>query len=43
MTGLHSPYEVPQAPDLRLETDKQTSEASAARVIGFLRDRGILG
>ena len=42
LTGLQSPYEVPQSPDLHLRTADETSQRSAARVIAFLQDRGIL-
>lgn len=39
-TGIHSPYEEPLRPDLVLETDRLTVDASVDRVIRLLRDRG---
>jgi adenylylsulfate kinase-like enzyme len=42
-TGIDSPYEVPEQPDLRLETTQLSLQESAARVMALLRDRQILG
>lgn len=42
-TGISSPYEVPAQPDITLDTSVLNVEHCAARVIGMLRDRGILG
>ncbi|WP_114859405.1 adenylyl-sulfate kinase [Azospirillum brasilense] len=42
-TGIDSPYERPEAPDLRLDTTVEDADALAARVIADLRARGILG
>ncbi|MDX1948039.1 MAG: adenylyl-sulfate kinase [Pirellulaceae bacterium] len=39
-TGLDSPYEPPTHPDLRLESDQQTPEVLAARVLAHLRHIG---
>jgi adenylylsulfate kinase-like enzyme len=35
-TGVSSPYEVPQAPDLLLETVRETVHESAARLMEFI-------
>ena len=42
-TGIDSPYEVPEQPDLRLETTQLSLQQSAARVMALLRERQILG
>jgi sulfate adenylyltransferase len=41
-TGVSDPYEAPEAPDVRVETDRETVEQSAAKIIGLLRARGLL-
>jgi adenylylsulfate kinase-like enzyme len=41
-TGLDSPYEVPEAPELHLRTDGRTPAKSAGVVLAWLRDGGIL-
>ncbi|MEO7093173.1 MAG: sulfate adenylyltransferase, partial [Polyangiales bacterium] len=33
-TGISDPYEVPAAPDVRVETDRETIEQSTAKIIG---------
>ncbi|MGA8401673.1 MAG: adenylyl-sulfate kinase, partial [Stellaceae bacterium] len=42
-TGLDSPYEPPEEPELRLSTVWQTADALAETLIEALRARGILG
>jgi bifunctional enzyme CysN/CysC len=42
-TGIDSPYEVPEQPDLRLETMQLSLQQSAARVMALLRERQVLG
>jgi len=42
-TGLDSPYEPPEAPELRLHTLRQNADALAETLIEALRVRGILG
>jgi adenylylsulfate kinase len=42
-TGISSPYEVPQNPDLIVDTGALTLEASVAKVIKFLHERGVIG
>ncbi|MEX0659900.1 MAG: adenylyl-sulfate kinase [Egibacteraceae bacterium] len=39
-TGVSDPYEPPEAPELHLRTDTETPEASAARVLAYLDERG---
>jgi bifunctional enzyme CysN/CysC len=42
-TGLDSPYEAPEKPELRLETSGQTADDLADKLIEALRERGIIG
>jgi bifunctional enzyme CysN/CysC len=39
-TGVDQPYEAPQAPELRLDTDTASAEANADAVIAMLEARG---
>jgi adenylylsulfate kinase-like enzyme len=41
-TGIDSPYEVPEAPSLTVFTEHESAEQSAARVVAFLKDRGVV-
>jgi adenylylsulfate kinase len=41
LTGVDDPYEPPTAPDLRLETQDQTVEQSAAALEALLTERGL--
>ena len=41
-TGVTAPYEEPTAPDLRLDTELEGAEASAAHVIALLEARGLV-
>jgi len=41
-TGISSPYEEPQQPELRLNTGEQDLETCVARVLVHLRQQGIL-
>lgn len=41
-TGISSPYEEPQQPELRLNTGEKDLEACVARVLAHLRQQGIL-
>ncbi|WP_448208688.1 adenylyl-sulfate kinase [Azospirillum sp. sgz302134] len=43
VTGVDSPYEPPEAPELRLDTGAEDADALAARVVDALRARGIAG
>ena len=42
-TGIDSPYESPESPELRIETEKLSAEAAADRIVSELRARGVLG
>jgi adenylylsulfate kinase len=41
-TGISSPYEEPEKPDLKIDTDQLTLEESIELVISLLRSRNIL-
>jgi adenylylsulfate kinase len=41
-TGISSPYEAPAAPELVLETDRESIEECAACVLQLLAERGVL-
>lgn len=42
-TGISSPYERPEAPELRVDTTAMTAEAAADAVLALLRAKGLLG
>jgi bifunctional enzyme CysN/CysC len=39
-TGIDSPYEPPEDPELRIDTTVASPEQSAERVVAYLRERG---
>lgn len=39
-TGVSDPYEAPDSPELHLRTDQEDPQASAARVIDYVVERG---
>ncbi|HRI08793.1 MAG TPA: adenylyl-sulfate kinase [Nannocystaceae bacterium] len=41
MTGIQSPYEPPEAPELHLHAADEGPEVSADRVLDYLRARGV--
>ncbi len=41
-TGISSPYEEPEDADLRLDTSVMTLDEAAGKVLGLIRDRGLL-
>jgi adenylylsulfate kinase len=41
-TGVDDPYEAPPNPELVIETDKETPEVSAARILCLLEQRGLV-
>ena len=41
-TGISSPYEAPEAPELRVNTTNCTADEAAEHVIAMLRERGII-
>jgi len=42
-TGVDSPYEVPEQPELRLDTTRLTAEDSAQEILRYLKRMGIVG
>ena len=41
-TGISSPYEAPEAPELQLDTGSQSLGDSVAQVIGYLEAQGLI-
>jgi adenylylsulfate kinase len=41
LTGVDDPYETPETPDLRIESQDQTVQESAALVHKLLSERGL--
>ena len=41
-TGIDSPYEVPEAPELHVDTTRQSPEESATAIVAALVERGIV-
>lgn len=41
-TGISSPYEVPQSPELTVKTGELPLKECVAQVLGFLRQRGVV-
>jgi adenylylsulfate kinase len=41
-TGISAPYEAPEAPELVLDTGKQTLEESVRCVVSYLEQRGVI-
>ncbi len=41
-TGISSPYEAPENPEIRIDTTKMTPAEAAAHIITWLEERGIL-
>ena len=42
-TGIDSPYEAPEQPELRIDTTVTSAEDAAERIVALLRERGMLG
>jgi bifunctional enzyme CysN/CysC len=42
-TGIDSPYEVPETPEIHIRTEQHDVDASAALIIDYLRAAGVLG
>jgi bifunctional enzyme CysN/CysC len=42
-TGIDSPYEAPENPEIYLDTTKNSSEQSAEAIVSYLRQAGVLG
>ncbi|NDD14973.1 MAG: adenylyl-sulfate kinase [Betaproteobacteria bacterium] len=41
-TGISSPYEEPEAPELRIDTGGQSLQGSVAQVISYMETKGVL-
>ena len=41
-TGIDDPYEAPEKPEILIETDKQSAEASARQILAYLERGGFL-
>ncbi|MCP9814933.1 adenylyl-sulfate kinase, partial [Synechococcus lacustris] len=41
-TGISSPYEQPEAPELTIDTGRQSLQESVSQVIEYLVDKGVL-
>ena len=41
-TGINSPYEAPEKPELDIDTEKQSLEESVERVVKLLQKRGVV-
>ncbi|HDK37680.1 MAG TPA: adenylyl-sulfate kinase [Thiolapillus brandeum] len=41
-TGISSPYEAPEAPEIAVNTDTQTLQKSVEQVLNYLRDRKLI-
>ncbi len=41
-TGIDSPYEAPESPELRIDTTRTTPEEAAEAIVAFLQTRGVL-
>jgi bifunctional enzyme CysN/CysC len=42
-TGIDSPYEAPEAPEIRIDTTRMTAEDAAGAIVAALRERGLIG
>ena len=41
-TGIDSPYEVPENPELTIDTDNQSLEGSVSTILSFLKSNGMI-
>ncbi len=41
-TGISDPYEEPTSPELTIDTENESPEESAARVVDYLEQRGLV-
>jgi adenylylsulfate kinase len=41
-TGVNDPYEKPERPDLRIDSDNESAEESAARIIALLEQKNLI-
>jgi adenylyl-sulfate kinase len=42
-TGISDPYEPPETPEVVVETDRETVEDSAGKVLAYLEAKGLIG
>ena len=42
-TGIDSPYEPPEQPEIRIDTTVDTAEQAAERIVAWLRESGTVG
>ncbi|WP_457666813.1 adenylyl-sulfate kinase [Thiolapillus sp.] len=42
-TGISSPYEAPETPEIRVHTDTESLDESIDRVLGYLQERKLIG
>jgi len=40
-TGIDSPYEPPERPEIRIDTTADTAEQAAERIVAWLRETGL--
>jgi adenylylsulfate kinase len=41
-TGVSDPYEAPEAPEIHLQTDRESKDACFARIMGFLEEKSFI-
>jgi adenylyl-sulfate kinase len=41
-TGISDPYEAPVAPEIHIRTDRESADASGARIVAWLEARGLV-
>jgi adenylylsulfate kinase len=41
-TGVNDPYERPERPDIRIDSDTESPEAGARRIVAFLEERNLI-
>jgi adenylylsulfate kinase len=41
-TGVNDPYERPESPEIRIDSDIQSPEESAERILAFLEEKGLI-
>lgn len=42
-TGVSDPYEAPDNPEITIDSEKETSDESFAKIIGYLEERELIG
>jgi adenylylsulfate kinase len=41
-TGISDPYEPPEHPEIILETDRMSIDESVEKIVGYLKDKGVI-